>query len=226
MRYVTREEMRSIDQAATQRFGIPSLLLMENAGSAAAGIAAQQIPHLKTKNPKVLCLCGPGNNGGDAMVVTRHLFNRGFDVGYYLSASPKKNSYETALNLDILIKMGIRRIQHHEDLKALRLAIMESDFIVDGLFGIGLSRNLDTLNLEIIQAVNESKKQVLSLDIPSGMDSDTGHELPECIKAKWTVTFGLPKKAFSSMNTSLKVGELFMVDIGLPRALLHSPSIA
>lgn len=213
MRYVSRQEMQAIDQAATHEYHIPALTLMENAGREAANFFAAQVPHA---SGRILFLCGKGNNGGDALIAARYLAQKGFKVQILLLSNLSQMTDEA--------RIQFQKVQNMPNVSTcgilLEALLKVSDYIIDGLFGIGLTRPLEGKPLEWIRAVNHSKLPVLALDIPSGMDADTGDELPECIRASWTITFGLPKKAFQNPEALAKIGTLIVTNVGFPAELL------
>lgn len=216
MKNVSREEMRNLDKQASVAYGIPPILLMENAGRGSADLFAAL--HRKSEIPgkKILILCGKGNNGGDALVAARHLWNRDFQVVIFLACEVAEMSKETQFQFEITQKMKIPTVKD-----SFTLILKNVDAVIDGLYGIGLNRSLAEEDLSLILKINHSHKPVLALDIPSGMDADTGLGLPECIHATWTATFGLPKKGFDNPLAQPFLGELLVVDIGLPKELLE-----
>ncbi|MSR76607.1 MAG: NAD(P)H-hydrate epimerase [Candidatus Omnitrophica bacterium] len=215
MKFVTSEEMRALDRKTAEEYGISSLILMENAGRGCADLLSALLRKENLTVKKIHILCGKGNNGGDGFVLARHLWNREYEVSCWLTGNPQELSPESRVNFEILQKMTIPAVSKDFD-----AWISEADLIVDALFGIGLSRPLSGDLLILIQKLNKSGKKIFSIDIPSGMDADTGKGLPESIKASWTATLGLPKKGFSFDHAALFLGELFILDIGFPRELL------
>ncbi len=214
MRYVTRQEMQAIDHAAIRDYDIPALSLMENAGRATADFFVSQI---QKPSGRILCLCGKGNNGGDALVAARYLAAKGFKVQVLLLSDLSQMTDEARIQFN-----KVQNIPNVSTCGILLEALLKvSEYVIDGLFGIGLTRPLEGKPLEWIRAVNHSKLPVLALDLPSGMDADTGEELPECIQAAWTVTFGLPKKAFQNPKALPKIGKLLIANIGFPKKLLE-----
>lgn len=182
---------------------------MENAGAGAARIAAE----LAAGRPgAVLCVCGPGGNGGDAMVVARHLAIVGAAVR--LARIGPRPSGDSAIQLRICEAMGLDVAQIAEPPTIASLA--ESALVVDGLYGTGLTRALDGVAAAVVAAVNSAGAPVLSLDVPSGLDCDTGEPLGPCVRASATATFAAPKLGFANAASRRWTGEVRVVGIGAP----------
>ncbi len=219
MRYVTASEMRKIDRAAAEEYGIPPILLMENAGRSVAEEASRLLK--QKKGAKISIVCGKGNNGGDGLCAARHLDNIGFEVRVWLIGNTFNLSHDAAANYKIITKMGIpiAFVESKESTGALCREIKRSDLLIDAIFGTGLSRNVEEPYRSVINAINESKKPVLAVDIPSGLNADSGKVLGTCVKANVTVTLGLPKRAFRDKKTHAWTGEIVVADISIPRIL-------
>ena len=217
MKRVTSEEMCRIDQRATQDFGIPSLLLMENAGRSISEIIFRDY-----KPCKVLVFAGKGNNGGDGLVVARHLTNRGFSVKVILLEDPSRLKSDPLLNFNIVLKMKIPLVQMiaASEEEFLKL-VQKTDLVVDAIFGVGLNCPVDGTIESAILAMNQSRKPVISVDVPSGLEADTGEVLGVAVKATKTVTLALPKRGLFEDEGPRCAGEIEVVDIGLPRELLQ-----
>jgi len=216
MKVATAAEMREFDRTTIEVVGIPSLVLMENAGAAVAA-RAEEI----CDGRKVLFLCGCGNNGGDGLVAARKLLNRGFDVRAVVFAKADSMSQDCKAQYQIASKMGLRI----ELKKSLTAADLHSALVIDAVFGTGLSRTVGGQLAETFRAVNESGSTVISVDIPSGISADTGEVLGEAIRADHTVTFGLPKRGHFLYPGAGYSGVLHVADIGFPSGLLRSESI-
>ncbi|MFO0864102.1 MAG: NAD(P)H-hydrate epimerase [Gemmataceae bacterium] len=211
-RFLSRDEVREIDRRAIEEWGVPSIVLMENAGRGAAEV-------LTALQPKGLVLigCGKGNNGGDGLVVARHLALRGIASRVLLFASPDTLSPDCRVNWQILERLDHPRIvvpQPDHAWFAEQLAAAES--FVDGLFGTGLTGPLRPPLDCIVEAVNVAKLRVMALDLPSGLDADTGLPLGPTIRAERTVTFAAMKKGFANPASREWTGEIHVVDIGVP----------
>ena len=214
LRYATREEIREIDRVAIEEYGMPGVILMENAGRGAARCALEM---LADKNGgRVVIVCGRGNNGGDGFVVARHLHNRGLAVTVLLLAPRDEIGGDALVNLQIIERMGldIRETGHGA------LDLSDCDLIVDAILGTGLSGEVREPFASAIRAVNAAGKPVLAVDIPSGLDANTGEVLGECVRATRTATFALPKAGFTGDNGPEMTGEVTVVDIGVPREVL------
>lgn len=220
MRYITSQEMKQIDRRAIEEFGIPSLILMENAGSGAAKVALDMVKDLDDK--KVISVSGKGNNGGDGFVCSRHLLNNGVDIEVFLTDKPSQLKGDAKINFGILRRMRakIRILKTDKDFKLFKEKLKDAQLIIDAIFGIGLSGKIEKPYSTAIRAMNQSKKSILAIDVPSGLDATTGDILGTCIKAKRTVTFGLPKTGFIKNRGPSSTGELIIVDISIPKQLL------
>lgn len=211
--YLNRKQLQEIDRLATDKYGIPSLLLMENAGRAAA---EETLKLIHKKSTKVVVICGKGNNGGDGFVIARHLHNKNYKVSViYLGhiKDRKSRSEATDINLNIARKLGIPIYTLNKGV--LRL-LKSADVIIDAIFGIGLTRAIQGPLKELIAQINSLNKPVVAVDIPSGLDTDSGRPLGIAIKAKLTVTFGYPKKGFKNPSARKYIGKVVVADISLP----------
>ncbi|MBI4712459.1 MAG: NAD(P)H-hydrate epimerase [Planctomycetes bacterium] len=220
MKYLSREQMRRADQTTIKKYGIPALILMENAGRC---VAEQSLKLLKNKtNKAVLVICGKGNNGGDGFVAARHLYNSGIKVKIlYLDRTKKPpNTIEAAINFQIINNLKI------PVLKATPSAIRNTGLIIDAIFGIGLTRPIESPIREIIDAINTNKAPVLAIDIPSGLDADTGKPLGIAIKANVTVTLGAPKIGFLNKSARPYIGKVVVADIGIPEKVYQKIRIS
>ena len=195
---LTNQEMREADAAAV-RAGIPSLTLMENAGRAVADAALERFAPCRT-----VVLCGPGNNGGDGFVAARHLAERGFDVLVAAGEGHSGDAGEMALRWQ-----GPRT--------ALAYAALDNaGLVVDAMFGAGLSRPLEGGTRAMVEAVNRSPAPVVSVDVPSGVDGDSGKILGAAVEADVTVTFFRLKPAHLLLPGRILCGEIALCDIGIP----------
>ena len=194
MRLVKAAVMRSLDQEAWRRYGIPGIVLMENAGLSVVHYLLERFWDARPSGRKVLILAGPGNNGGDGLVVGRHLYNRGAGVEILLTAAPDSYQGDAAVNLKIVSAAGIPHWVFDADgCSRLAGALDRADLVVDALFGTGFRGLPQEPLASLIGMVNASGKPVLAVDLPSGMEADTGVVAGACIKADLTVTLGLPK---------------------------------
>ena len=219
MRSVTAAEMREIDRRAIEDHKIPSYELMENAGRAVAEKTAELVgPPPK----KILVLAGKGNNGGDGLVAARYLYQKGYSVEVFLFSEGKKLKADPARNFAANAKLGIpcRLVGEHFNWDLLTGAPRHHwDVIIDALFGVGLDQPLGEPYKAVIEILNRERKKVLSVDIPSGLEADTGDILGACVQATVTVTMGLPKKGFYEGEGPKVTGKIMVADI-FPKELL------
>jgi NAD(P)H-hydrate epimerase len=222
MTYLSREEVRSLDRRAIEEFGFPGAVLMENAGRGAAEILVS----LGVQGRVVIC-CGKGNNGGDGFVVARHLDIREVPVQLLLFVRPEELTGDAAINYRIAEKTGLP-IEVHVPLRkeALEAELSSSDWIVDALFGTGLAGPVRPPLDEVISAIKRavqtsgSRPRVLAVDIPSGLDCDTGMPMGPTIAADHTVTFVAQKKGFANPAAQRWLGQVHVAHIGIPRRLV------
>lgn len=216
---LTRRQVREIDRRATEEFGVPSIVLMENAGRNAAAILGR----LGVSGPVVVC-AGKGNNGGDGLVLARHLDFAGVPTAVILFANPESLPSDPAVNLRIAQRSGIPidlMGRDPIDEARLRARLAATDWVVDALFGTGLDRALGPPFDAVVAAINDSGPKVLAMDIPSGLDCDTGRPLGPTVRARHTVTFVAPKVGFAAPGADAWLGEVHVADIGAPRRLLE-----
>ncbi|MFZ2955806.1 MAG: NAD(P)H-hydrate dehydratase [Candidatus Ozemobacteraceae bacterium] len=217
MRLVTANEMRAIDRHAVEKIGIPSLVLMENAGIKLLLTLERALSGLSGK--RFTIVCGRGNNGGDGLVTARHLFNHQIQVNTFIVGRPEELSPDAAANLKILVNSGYQPtfMTLAEDLDHLRVALEFSDVAIDGLFGTGFSGQIDGYPREVVRIFNESRPKKVSIDVPSGLCATTGRLSNPSIMANLTVTLGLPKLGLYLHPGSDAAGEIWVADIGFPQ---------
>lgn len=214
---VTVEKMRRIEALTVSRYGISIIILMENAGLACVEVLLKQ-KHAAART--VLVLCGAGNNGGDGFVIARHLFCRGVKVQIFHFASSKPPSPEARVNYEAARKLKIP-YQKNPSAVTVQKALRQSGWAVDALFGIGFARPLEGKILQTVEILNRARNPVLSVDIPSGLDADTGRVLGEAVEADVTVTFGALKKAFLLKKSKKITGRVILKKICFPPELLR-----
>lgn len=219
MREVTREEMREIDRKAIEKYKIPSLILMENAGLRVAEAVERHVPQ---KGASVAVVCGKGNNGGDGLVAARHLANHGYKVKVFLLAPKEIIKGDPLVNLTIWEAMGgsIVEVSEEKDVQVFKSNLGGSPVIVDAIFGTGLEKEVTGLFRRIIDAINEAGKIIVAIDIPSGLCADTGKVMGSAVRAAITVTLGLPKRGFRMGEGLDYCGEVEVADISLPTLLV------
>jgi NAD(P)H-hydrate epimerase len=219
MRPLSRDALRTLDRRAAEEFGLPTLVLMENAGR---GAAEWLLPRV-LEGGRVLVACGGGNNGGDGGVVARHLDIHNVPVTVVWFAEPGRLSTDAAVQHAILARSGID--QHDRpgalDRDEFRALLEQAAWIVDGLLGTGLTRPVEGLLRDVIEAINAAGKPVLALDLPSGLDADTGRPLGVAVRAAATVTFAAPKLGFAVPGADAYTGPVHVAHIGAPRRLLE-----
>ncbi len=207
---------------------MPTVILMENAGRGAASwLVDGGMPRPGTARPRVLILCGPGNNGGDGGVVARHLDVWGYPVRIVWFARADSLRGDAAIQFQILARSGIDQAcwddQPGAEVTPERLdsLLAEADWLVDALLGTGLTRPVEGPLRTVIEAMNRSGKPALALDLPSGLDADTGQPLGVAVRARATVTFVAPKLGFLAPGANAYTGPVTVVGIGVPRAILE-----
>jgi len=219
---LTREQVRHCDVVAVEKFNIPSIVLMENAGIGGARIIADTLKKFSFK--QVLIVCGSGNNGGDGYVVARHLVNNGFVVTVVIACEKNKICGDALTHLTVIEKMGINIIFVGDDTplsqSILTQQINHHDLIVDALLGTGLTQAVRAPIALIIEQLNRSQKVIISLDLPSGLDCDTGCPLGCSIIAQMTITFVALKKGFQIPSARKYTGNIEVVGIGIDAKLL------
>lgn len=203
MKYiVSGSEMKKVDEYAIKHLGIPSMVLMERAALCVVDLILQN----ETKEKSVLVVSGVGNNGADGLAIARMLFLKGYDVTIYVCGQKSKASEDFLKQLDIVKKLNIKIVRE----------FVNSDIIVDAIFGVGLSRNVIGLQAKAINLINDARATVYSVDIPSGISSDSGEIFQTAVKADYTVTVGCQKIGTSMYPGADFSGEVVVGDIGYP----------
>ena len=224
MKIVTSQEMKELDRKAIENYGISGLVLMENAGLK----VFENLKNIYSDliNKKVIIFAGSGNNGGDSFVVARHLCNYGVKVKVILLCSFNKIVGDAKTNINIIDKMGIElnEILTYKSLE-LEEIFQESDILIDAILGTGLRGEVTGLKAKMINAMNKSGKEIVAIDIPSGLNADTGRIEGICIKANHTITLALPKIGLLIYPGASCVGELIIDDISIPHSLLKDKEI-
>ena len=210
-----RESVRCVDRAAIEDYGIPGMVLMENAALGLTDAALTMLEAASGDPPSALIVCGSGNNGGDGYALGRHLHNAGVRVTFAALGEPRPGS-DAAINRDICLKMGLPEVP-----AAQAGEHFDCDLIVDGIFGTGLDRPVRGAAAEIIDRINSSGRPVLAIDVPSGLDCDMGRPLGTAIRAARTVTFVGRKPALTDPRAREFTGEVSVAGIGAPVELLQ-----
>jgi NAD(P)H-hydrate epimerase len=214
---LTRAQVREVDRLAIERYHIPGIVLMENAARAVTDVALEMLKQLPCEVAKIGVLCGGGNNGGDGLAVARHLTNRGHDVWVGMMTDPLKYRGDAAINWQIAAAMRLFAPTSNDS--NFDFYVHSSDLIIDGLFGTGLES--PPREPERINMINELAARILAIDLPSGMNCDTGEPMGACIRAERTVTFVAEKVGFANPASKQYTGEVTVGDIGCPRELIE-----
>jgi NAD(P)H-hydrate epimerase len=214
MIHLTRSQVREIDRRSTEDFHIPGIVLMENAARAATDVAIEMLG--ENRAGPVLILCGGGNNGGDGLAVARHLHNHGAKVSLSLTIDPAKYNGHALINWRIITAMKI--LWTVADPAAI--AATSAALLIDAIFGTGLSDAPREPFAEIAKAVHASGIPVLAIDLPSGLDCDTGNPLGDCIRATRTITFVAEKIGFANPVARPYLGNVVVGSIGCPVELI------
>jgi NAD(P)H-hydrate epimerase len=219
MMSLTREQVRGIDRRAMDEFHLPGIVLMENAGRG----SAELLQSLGVTGPVVIC-CGKGNNGGDGYVIARHLENSGVAVSVLVFASAGEIGGDARINLTVLQAAGtpVRFFAQPPRPDELEHLLRDAEWIVDALLGTGTRGTVREPFCTVIDAINRAGKRVLAVDLPSGLDCDTGLPLGPCVRAAQTATFVAAKRGFELPGAHEFTGEVHVVGIGVPRRLLTS----
>lgn len=217
--------MQAADAFAINECGIPGIVLMENAGIRCVDIALKRFPDCLQK--KITVVAGKGNNGGDGFVIARHFFNKGANVQVLLIGDRGSLKNDARINADSAANIGIPIKEVDEtNIKSCRHILNHSQFIIDSIFGTGFNKAASGIYEKIIASINESKKTVIAIDIPSGIDSDSGQFIGPHINASMTIALALYKRSHWLFPSADAMGELKLVDIGIPQKALDSIPIS
>lgn len=221
---LTREEVRAVDLRAIDEYGMTGLVLMENAGRS----AAERLVELGVSGPVIIC-AGKGNNGGDGFVIARHLELLNCDVRVLLFANPADLSGDAAANWRILEAADTSRVVlgRQPALSDIDHALSHADWIVDALLGTGTVGEVREPFRTAISAINRSARKAFAVDLPSGLDCDSGRPIemlpdgtPLCVRATHTATFVARKRGFDTPDSTNFTGDVHVIDIGIPKKLL------
>jgi NAD(P)H-hydrate epimerase len=218
MTSLSRDDVRAVDRCAIEDIGIPGVILMENAGRNAADAAALFLDG-DPDGKRVAIVAGAGNNGGDGFVVARHLANRGAIVETYLVGPSEKLSGDAKTNFEIIRALGHTLHLTADDghLDTLETALKGFDLVVDAVGGTGISGALRGDIAAAVEKINAAGQPVLAIDIPTGLDCDTGQAEGPAVKALATVTFVARKKGFDASEAAAYTGQVVVADIGINR---------
>jgi len=223
--YLSSQQSQQVDRRAIDEFGMSGLVLMENAGRGATDVLVrlmEQAQLLVADQGPIFVCCGGGNNGGDGLVMARHLDLRGYAVRVLLWANPKKLTPDAAANYEIIRKSDVPLAVLGPDYDEQQLAssLGTASWIIDALLGTGALGEPRPPMDRVIDQLNDSGQPILAVDVPSGLDCDTGQPSSHAIRALATCTFVAPKRGFKEASAQGCVGDLYVLDIGAPRKLL------
>ncbi len=222
MRVLNSAQMREADRRTIEEIGIPSLVLMENAGRQA--VAAMEAMYNDLSERQVAVLCGRGNNGGDGFVIARTLLQRDVDVSVFVVGRVSDVRGDARVNLEILGRLGLTVVEI-ADGQAWELhfsEISDCTLIVDAIFGTGLNAPLSGLMETVVADVNGSGIPVVSVDLPSGLSADSAEPIGKSIEAALTVTLAAPKLPLVLPPAETRAGDIVIADIGIPSELLET----
>ncbi|MBU1105814.1 MAG: NAD(P)H-hydrate dehydratase [Candidatus Riflebacteria bacterium] len=216
MRLLTTEEMQTADRHAIEKVGIPALVLMENAGIKALITMEKIIGGLKGK--RFTIVCGKGNNGGDGLVIARHLFNNSVATQVFICATPEEMSPDARHNCEVLVRSGLEPVllKNRTDIDRLRIAMEFSECVVDCLFGIGVKGDIKGFYADVVSAMNDTRACRIAIDVPSGLCATTGQLSDPAFMAQYTITLGAPKLGLFIFPGKRAAGEVWVADISLP----------
>lgn len=225
MKVATAEQMQELDRKAVETYRIPGILLMENAGRGATEVILASFPDLREK--KVAIIAGKGNNGGDGFVIARHLMNQGIPVKVILLTDPKSLRGDAETNHYIFHRMKGEVIPAPsiKDYQKVKRDVEKAGLLIDAMFGTGLDAEVRGYYREVIDHLNALQKPIVAIDIPSGLNANTGKPLGVAVRATLTVTFGLPKMGLLLSPGTDYAGTLKVIDIGIPKNLVEEEKV-
>jgi len=224
MKILTSEQMRNIDRRATERFGIPSIVLMENAAIAVVDAIFEHYPDAD----RVAIVCGTGQNGGDGFAIARHLENRGVAPVIVIAGDRARIKGDAATNLLICERLAIPiyDLTASDDVETALAHIADADLIVDAILGTGLERAPDGVRADVIRGIAELRIPVVAVDLPSGANASSPEPFDPCVQAEVTVTFAAPKVCHIFAPASLYCGEVIVADISIPEIAVDDENVA
>jgi len=221
MKIVDAAQMRNIDRRATERFAIPSIVLMENAATAVVDAIFAHYPDCD----RVAIICGVGANGGDGFAVARHLENRGVVPVILIAGERAKYSGDALTNLTICERLGIPMYDVTSPIDEALVHAADADVIVDAIFGTGLNRAPEGIHAELIRAIAELRRPVIAVDLPSGANASSPVPFDPCVNAEVTVTFAAPKLCHVFEPAASYCGEVIVADISIPEAAIEDENV-
>ncbi|MCL2351294.1 MAG: NAD(P)H-hydrate dehydratase [Firmicutes bacterium] len=225
MKAVTSGQMRMIERIAIDEFGIPAIILMENAAARVAEACMRALSGIS--RPKVTVIAGPGNNGGDGFAAARHLYMHGVDAGIIFVGDLGAVKGAALTNLEIVRRLGIpvTPVPAADSPMDVPYALETCDLVVDALFGTGLDRDLEGSFAYIVEMVNSYARRVISVDIPSGVNADNGKIMGNAVWAGETVMLGFPKAGAMLSPGAERAGKVTLADISIPHGILKQVEI-
>ncbi len=213
---LTSEQSRTVDRIAIEQYAVPGLVLMENAGRGSTELLLQEQPG------KVVIVCGKGNNAGDGFVIARHLDNTGISVEILMLVPMEDLSGDARTNCDIVHKFGLstRVVDPSSESESIQESLKQADWIVDALLGTGIRGEVREPFATMIDLVNQAGKPIFAVDIPSGLDADTGDILGHAIQATRTATFVALKTGLTQNSGPKQAGSIDIVSIGVPKRIV------
>ena len=223
MKILTAEQMRNVDRRATDRFAIPSLVLMENAAMAVVDAIFEHYPNCE----RASIFCGTGSNGGDGLAVARHLENRGVVPSVFIIGDRSKFAGDGAANLTICERLSLPMYQvtNIDSLNNALVLASDADVVVDAIFGTGLNRAPDGIYAEVIRSINELALPIVAVDVPSGANASSDEPFDPCVQAAVTVTFAAPKICHIFEPAATFCGEVIVADISIPDAAIQDENV-
>lgn len=210
-----RDEIRRVDELAVAKFGLPGIVLMENAARQVADHACRMIEDGPGPG-RFAIFCGGGNNGGDGFATARHLSLRGHGVQIITIRPLEEYRGDAAINLHVAQRLGLPIITLCDPVDAMLDGLEPMDVIIDALLGTGLTQSVRGIALKVIRWINQQTARRLAVDLPSGLDCDTGLPLGDAVRAERTVTFHAMKVGLLADAARAYCGSVFVADIGLP----------
>jgi NAD(P)H-hydrate epimerase len=220
---LTSAQMKSIDRRATERFGIPSIVVMENAALAVVDAIGEHYPDCD----RAAVFCGLGANGGDGFAIARHLEQRGVVASVFIAGDRTKIRGDAAANLEICERLALPlyEITDDESLNEALVHAADADLIVDAIFGTGLDRAPDGIYAEIIRTINDFGLPIVAVDLPSGADASASEPFEPCIRAAMTITFAAPKICHVFEPAAVFCGEVIVADISIPQSAIEDENV-
>ncbi|MFQ5429549.1 MAG: NAD(P)H-hydrate epimerase [Phycisphaerae bacterium] len=224
---LTRAQVREVDRRAIEDYGMPGIILMENAGRNAARIIRGLLEERGDSPPPgcpVAIVCGRGNNGGDGFVIARHLTNLGYPVACLLACAPERLTGDAATQSAIATKMGVpcNRCDNKEGLSEIDARLQDARVVVDALLGTGFAGRVRAPLDALIESINRARPALIAaIDVPSGLDCDTGRPSNATVRADATITFVANKTGFLQAGAAAYTGRVIVTDIGAPVQIIR-----